>query len=180
MKRINKIVKMAVVLTAICFTNQAFAGSGDTAIASINLSGSVPEVFSVTARGIPGDLDLTPNVVVVDRLIGILHFKFNESAASITVASSTASGGPEGASAYTFSTAFTVESLACTSIDLGASPGATLAIAGADFKTLAANPLVGNGIEEDCQLVASWGGTVAALPLAGVYSMSVTVTMVAL
>lgn len=175
--------KLAVVFTVL-ICNNALAGSGDTAIASLNLSGSVPEVFSVTARGLPGDLDLTPGVIVNDRLIGILHFKFNENAASITIASSTVSGGPESVSgAYSFGTAFTVGVLgACTALDtvVLASPGVALSNVGADYKSLAANPLVGNGIEEDCQLAASWGGTASSLPLAGVFSMSVTVTMVAL
>jgi hypothetical protein len=177
-------IKIALSIAILFLGQSTFAGSGDTSIATINLSGSVPEVFSVTARGLPGDLDLTPNVIVNDRLIGILSFKFNESAASITIASSTASGGPEnGAVAYTFGTAFTVGVVgACTSLDTVAlaSPGVALTIAGADYKSAAANPLVGNGIQEDCQLAASWGGTAASLPLAGVFSMSVTVTMVAL
>jgi hypothetical protein len=175
--------KLAVVISML-ICNNSYAGSGDTAIASLNLSGSVPEVFSVSARGLPGDLDLTPGVIVKDRLIGILHFKFNENAASITIASSTASGGPESlAGAYSFGTAFTVGVVgACTALDTAtlASPGVTLTNAGTDYKSLAANPLVGNGIEEDCQLAASWGGTASSLPLAGVFSMSVTVTMVAL
>ena len=68
-----KRLKIALVVVALCLGNQVNAGPGDTSIALLNLSGSVPEVFSVTARGLPGDLDLTPNVVVVNRLIGILH-----------------------------------------------------------------------------------------------------------
>jgi hypothetical protein len=184
MYKTQTIVRKLLVVASMFIGNYAFAGPGDTAIASINLSGSVPEVFSVTARGLPGDLDLTPGVIVNDRLIGILHFKFNENAASITIASSTASGGPENAfGAYSFGTAFTVGVVgACTALDTAAlaSPGVALTIAGADYKSVAANPLVGNGIEEDCQLAASWGGTAATLPLAGVFSMSVTVTMVAL
>lgn len=176
-------MKIALSITILCLGQSAFAGTGDTSVATINLSGNVPEVFSVTARGLPGDLDLTPNVIVLNRLIGILSFKFNESAASITVASNTASGGPEnGGAAYAFGTAFTVSLFgACTALDTVAlaAPGVTLTIAGTDYKGTAANPLVGSGIQEDCQLAASWGGTAAALPLAGVFSMSVTVTMVA-
>ena len=183
MKTFNSKIAAGALMIIMGFGQNALAGTGDTAIASINISGSVPEVFSVSARGLPGDLDLTPGVVVLNRLIGILHFKFNEDAASITIASSTASGGPEnGAGAYAFGTAFTVSVAgACTSLDTVAlaAPGVALTIAGTDYKSLAANPLVGSGIEEDCQLAASWGGTVAALPLAGVFSMSVTVTMVA-
>ena len=177
-------MKIALAIGILCFGQFASAGSGDTSIASINLSGSVPEVFSVTARGLPGDLDLTPNVVVNNRLIGILSFKFNESAQSIKISSSTASGGPENAGiAYTFATSFKVNVVgACTALDTVAlaSPGVVLLVAGTDYKSAAANPLVGSGIQGDCQLAASWVGTAAALPLAGVFSMSVTVTMVAI
>ena len=83
MYKIASYVRNLAVIVSLLLSNNAFAGSGDSAVASINLSGNVPEVFSVTARGLPGDLDLTPGVSVTDRLIGILHFKFNENAASI-------------------------------------------------------------------------------------------------
>lgn len=182
--KVLKMMKVAVVITAVCFGNQALAA--DTSIATLQLSGSVPTVFSVTARGLPGDLDLTPGVIVNDRLIGIIHYKFNVSAASITFASSTASGGPEGASAYTFSTPFTVETIGCSAhsgalagnIDFPG--GMTLSIAGSDQKSPAAGALVGNGIETECQLVASWGGTASTLPLGGVFSMNITITMVSI
>lgn len=163
-----KRIKLALVILAMCFGNQAYAGSGDTSIALLNMSGSVPEVFSVTARGLPGDLDLTPNVVVVDRLIGILHFKFNLNAASITVS------GAIGGVGYTFGSAMTLNA-ACTSITMAA----VAATASADYKTAGAAALVGTGIEEDCQVLASWGGTVQPLPLAGVVTVTITVTMVA-
>jgi hypothetical protein len=180
---LKKNLALITTITTLLFGYSAQAGTGDTSIASIGLSGSVPEVFSVTARGLPGDLDLTPNVVVNNRLIGILRFKFNENAASITIGSSTASGAPQnGASTYAFSTPFTVSvNGACASLDVAtlASPGVSLAVA-TDYKSVLAGALVANGIEEDCQLQASWGGTVASLPLAGVFSMNVTVTMVAL
>lgn len=179
--RILRSIKLGLVILSLTFGNMAFAGSGDTSIALLNLSGNVPEVFSVTARGLPGDLDLTPNVVVVNRLIGIPHFKFNESAASITI------GGVVGGVGYTFGTAMTISTPACTALDNTATGlnynvaggGAPLAPA-ADYKSALAGALVGSGIEADCQLVASWGGTAAALPLAGVVTVTITVTMVAL
>lgn len=189
MKFFNRI-QIAAMLVALSAGTQAFAGTGDTAVARLNVSGNVPAVFSVTARGLPGDLDLTPGAVVVQRLIGLLHFKFNEDAASITFASSTTSGGPEdsGGTAYSFGSAFkvsvpgTCKSLNLTALGLPA--GVTLTSGGTDYKSTIANDLTTNvpvgGIEEDCQLAASWGGTTSTLPLAGVYSMSITVTMVAL
>ncbi len=183
-------IKLAALLVASSFGSQALAATGDTAIGSLNISGNVPAVFSVTTRGIPGDLDLTPGSIVIQRLIGILHFKFNEDAASITIASSTASGGPEdgGGNAYSFGTAFSVSVPGtCNSLDLtalGLPAGVVLTPAGTDYKSSVAADLTTNvpvgGIEEDCQLGASWTGTSTSLPLAGVYSMSITVTMVAL
>lgn len=178
-------MKLAVVITALCFGKLAYAGVGDTSIATINLSGSVPEVFSVTARGLPGDLDLTPNVVVVNRLIGILHFKFNEDAASIKVA------GAIGGVGYTFASAFKVSTPACTALNNGVAPGmdyagggvALVAAPGTDYASTAAGDLVGSnggvGIEEDCSLVASWTGTASTLPLAGIVTVTITVTMIA-
>lgn len=180
------IISTMLILTG--FTTSALAA--DTAIGTLNISGNVPTVFSVTTRGIPGDLDLTPGVIVNQRLIGILHFKFNEDAASITIASSTLSGGPEdsGGTAYSFGTGFTASIVgACATLDLaalGLPAGVTLTQAGVDYKSTIAADLTTNvpvsGIEEDCQLAASWGGTTSALPLAGVYSMSITVTMVSI
>src|SRR3989344_8552156 len=78
--------------------------AADTAIAYFNLSGTVPTVFSVTTRGLPGDLDLTPNVSVDGRRIGLMHLKFNMNVASLVISSDTASGGPESTSgaAYNF------------------------------------------------------------------------------
>lgn len=177
-------MKLAVVITALCFGKLAYAAAGDTSIASINLSGSVPEVFSVTARGLPGDLDLTPNVVVVNRLIGILHFKFNESVSSIKVA------GAVGGVGYTFASAFKVSTPVCTALDNGAlkmnyagGGVALVAAPGTDYSTLAAQNLIANnggvGIEEDCSLVASWTGTASTLPLAGIVTVTITVTMIA-
>lgn len=174
-----KRMKIALVVVALCLGNQANAGSGDTSIALLNLSGSVPEVFSVTARGLPGDLDLTPNVVVVNRLIGILHFKFNESVASITI------GGAIGGVGYTFGSAFSISSPACTALETGAlgldfAGGGVALGAPVDYSSALAQALVATGIEEDCSLVASWGGTVQPLPLAGVVTVNITVTMIAL
>ena len=155
----------------------------DTSIATLELSGNVPAVFSVTARGLPGDLDLTPGVIVNDRLIGILHFKYNQDIDTLSIGSSTASGMPEDATgAYDFNTAFTVSIPdACFSTIAGTTAHALAAMPGTDVVSAEAQDLANNGnsgIIEDCNLTASWGGTAATLPLAGVYSMTITVTMV--
>lgn len=165
----SKRIKVAVAVIALCFSNTTFAGTGDTSIALLSVSGSVPEVFSVTARGLPGDLDLTPNVIVNNRLIGILKFKFNQNAASITV------GGVIGGVGYTFATPPTLSATGCTAVTM-----ANEALAAADHKSVLAGALVATGIEEDCPLSASWVGTASALPLAGIVTLNITVTMVAL
>lgn len=182
--KVTKLLKTLVVAGMTALSGNALATTGDTAIATLNVSGNVPTVFSVSARGLPGDLDLTPGSIVLDRLIGILHFKFNEDAASIKVASSTASGAPQnGASNYDWGTGFTVSALgACESLDVATFDDVTLTVAGVDYKSTRAGALAANGntgIEEDCQLGASWGGTSSNMPLAGVYSMTITVTMIA-
>lgn len=190
MKTTQRLLRVAVAMLLGSSVN-VWATTGDTSIATLNISGNVPAVFSVTARGLPGDLDLEPGSIVIDRLIGLLHFKFNEDAASITVASSTASGMPEdsGNTAYGFpvGNTFKVRVLGtCKSLDLtalGAAAGVTLTQAGTDYKSTIAADLTTNtpasGIEEDCQVAASWHGTTGTLPIAGVYSMTITVTMVA-
>lgn len=178
----TKFIRTVLIMLA-CASPKVFATIGDTAAATLNISGNVPAVFSVTARGLPGDLDLTPNSVVKDRLIGILHFKYNENAASIKIGTDTASGTPEQAgTAYSFGSAFKVGYTGtCQSLDattFGVSGGVVLAQnPGTDYKSTLAGALT-DGIEEDCQIVGNWGGTTAVLPLAGVYSMTITVTMI--
>lgn len=169
----------------------------DTSAAVINLSGNVPAVFSVTARGYPGDLDLSPNVYVFNRVLGILHFQYNENVASIFLASSTASGMPEnsGATAYPFATAITYSpySTGCVTIDstaglamtaasIESGAGSPVNIASAIAKALSGNTPANTGVNEDCILTASWVGASTsggALPIADTYSETLTVTMTA-
>lgn len=180
-------MKLAVVITALCFGKQALAI--DISTATLELSGSVPAVFSVTARGLPGDLDLTPGVQVQNRLIGILHFKYNMDVDTINVVSSTASGKPEtaAASAYPFNAGnFVVAPTgACTSLNAAAFGGSIAPPLGIDGQSVAAGGVeaAGAGIEEDCQLAATWDGQLLGagqLPIAGVYSMSIQITMTSL
>jgi hypothetical protein len=187
--RTNQYLGLAMSALLVFSSTTVFATAGDTAIANLNVSGTVPAVFSVQARGIPGDLDLTPGAIVKDRVIGLWHFKYNEDAASIKVSSSTASGGPEEVSAgqaYTFGASFKVGAIGtCVSLaaPFKASGGDLLVPAGVDYSSALAKDLTTNvpvgGVEEDCQIAASWTGTATTLPLAGVYAMTVTVTMVA-
>ena len=158
------------------------ANAADTAFGYFNVSGTVPTFFSLTTRGVPGDLDLTPNVVVNNRAIGLMHLKFNVNMASLTVSSDTASGGPEATSGavYNFQGAgFGVSvNATCASVDAAYNAPFILTNAGTDIKSAAANVLVGSGIEEDCELYASWQGTSAKIPLAGAYALAITITMI--
>jgi hypothetical protein len=182
MKHVARVTTAILIIIGVLITPVVFAA--DTAIATFNVSGTVPTFFSVTARGMPGDLDLTPNVTVNNRRLGLLHFKYNMSMASLTISSSTASGGPEALSGavYNFQgSGFGVSvDAACTSVDATYNTPFTLSNAGTDIKSALAAALVTNGIEEDCEVYGSWQGTNASLPLAGVYAMSVLVTMVSL
>ncbi len=159
-----------------------FVRAADTAIAYFNLSGTVPTVFSITTRGLPGDLDLTPNVTVDRRRIGLMHLKYNRNIASLTISSDTASGGPESTSGAVYNFAgsgFQVSIAAgCLSVAPAYNSPFTLPVAGVDVKSPLAANLVTTGIEEDCEILASWQGTTATLPLAGVYKMAVTITMI--
>lgn len=170
----------ALITLILAFQPASYAA--DTAIAMFELSGTVPSVFSVTTRGLPGDLDLTPNVTVNNRRIGLMHLKYNVNVASLTISSNTASGGPESTSgvAYTFQGAGFQISIepGCASVDATYNSPFTLTNMGTDIKSTLAGALINSGIEEDCEVLASWQGTSSKLPLAGVYKLAVTVTMV--
>jgi hypothetical protein len=171
-KYLNLILQMIIFL----FIPSAFGA--DTSIAEVEITSNVPVVFSVTARGQPGDLDLSPNVIVNNRLIGLLHFKYNVNVASLTISSSTASGGPVATSGavYNFQGGFKVSIPApCASVDPSFNTPFILSNAGTDVKSIGSTALTA-GIEEDCSVAASWKGTNVGLPLAGVYKLSILVT----
>lgn len=163
--------------------------AADTSIATLNISGNVPAVFSLTARGYPGDLDLSGNgIVASDRLVGIFHFKYNVDIASLTLQTAEASGLPTNAAGtpYSFGTAFMLKFGTCATIHATYtspfSPGVgatSLGGAGKDIKSAAASSLT-VGREEDCELTATWGGSAATLPLAGKYSLTINMTMVSI
>lgn len=171
--------KYLILATALIALLRPIVFAADTAIATFNISGTVPTYFSVTTRGTPGDLDLSPNVIVNNRRIGLMHFKYNTNVASLTVASSTASGGPEGPSgAYNFQGGFKVSVKAgCASADPAYNAAFVLTAGGTDIKSAGSAALT-QGVEEDCEVLASWKGTNVSLPLAGVYTLNINVTMV--
>ena len=174
------------------------AMAADTSVAALNISGNTPVIFNVSARGYPGDLDLGGNgVVASDRLLGSFHFKYNVGIASMTLKSAEVDGIPSSATAtgngYKFGTAFNLKFGACTSIDatykaswapVVGTPAVDLG-AGIDIKdaattSQAALNTLGAGREEDCDLTATWGGATSAIPLAGKYTLSLTLTMVSI
>lgn len=174
--------KIWTAMTAVIAFSLSTAFAADTSIASFDLVSNVPTVFSVTAVGQPGDLDLTPNVTVNNRLIGLLKFKYNVNVASITIASSTLSGGPEAVSGavYNFQGGFKVAVGApCSSVDPTYNTPFVLTNAGTDVKS-AGSATLATGVEESCAVTASWRGTNVALPLAGTYKMSVRITMISI
>jgi hypothetical protein len=171
-------------LIALALILSSSTTTADTSIALFDLSGTVPSYFSVTTRGIPGDLDLTPNVTVLNRPIGLLHFKYNINVGTLVISSDTASGGPEATSGATYNFqggGFQVSiDSACASVAPTYYAPFTLTNAGIDVRSVLAGALVNTGIEEDCQVLASWRGTTQKLPLAGLYKLGLTVTMTSL
>lgn len=159
----------------------------DVAIGTLNISGNVPVIFSLMVRGLPGELDLTPGVTVTDRMLGIIHFKYNMDIASLALTSSTASGVPENSAndAYPFGgIGFKYRFGACTSVIAAGQANFSIVAAGTSDNLEAAAAqqpsTLGYGIEEDCSLMASWGGSTIVsgqLPLADKYSMTLTLTM---
>lgn len=188
-----KYLRIFVAMIFLSATTHAWATAGDTAVATLAISGNVPAIFTLYVRGQPGELDLGPKSKVIDRLIGIFHFKYNENVASLTLASSTASGSPDDGGGtpktpnFDAGTPFKLKFAAgCKSVDLAAY-GVYFDLSGGavDIKSTVAADLTTNtpvgGIEEDCKLVTKYSidqTAGAKLPLAGYYSMTLTLTMV--
>jgi hypothetical protein len=178
------LVMFSLVLLISLMSLPAFA---DVAIGTLNISGNVPVIFSLTVRGLPGELDLTPGVTVTDRLLGIIHFKYNVDVASLTLTSSTASGVPENSAntAYPFGgVGFKYRFGTCTSVVAGGQANFSIVAAGTsdNLQAAAGNQpsTLGYGLDEDCDLMASWGGAAIVsgqIPLADKYSQTLTLTM---
>ena len=189
---LKKLVVLSVLICAAAWSSRARA---DQATGYINLSGTVPAYFELWVRGVPGDLDLSPRVVVNDRLLGLLHVKYNINLGSLTLQSDKANGLPQDASNADWGGTMSykvVGGTACKTV--GGKTGAVASVAipsgsaanttmggsmdvhNVDVEDLATN--FGSGLEEDCPLTASWAGVAKDLPLAGVYSMKITATMI--
>lgn len=183
----KRIVVIMTVFSVLFNSNLIFAAPADVSQGDFTISGSVPEIFSLQVRGVPGDLDLSPNVVVNDRLLALIHLKYNLPLASLVIKSDSATGLPTlngaGVTAAPFATAMSLSVTGCTTVDAAAGAAITPANLGAgtwDIKTTVAGFFGAGftaGLEEECSVTASWVGTATAIPLAGKYSMTVTVVM---
>jgi hypothetical protein len=183
----NRIMNLRFMIVALAIILNMPLATADTAVGTLNISGNVPVIFSLSIRGLPGDLDLTPGVSVTDRLLGIVHFKYNMDIATLALTSDTASGVPENSAnvAYDFSgVGFKFKFGACTSVVAAGKANFSIVAAGTsdNLQAAAANQpsTLGYGLEEDCDLLASWGGAAIVagrIPLADKYSQTVTLTM---
>lgn len=174
----SKKLLLAASLLASTFMPSAFAGTGG-ADGSVQLSGNVPEIFTLQSRGVPGDVDLSPGVVVTDRLLGIFHLKYNLPVGEFKIQTDTTSGLPEDSNGTPIDLTTPMSyKMECTSAIATATTAAE-AGAGKDIKSAASALTGGVGIEEDCLLSGSWVGTSSALPLSGYYTMKISVTLTA-
>lgn len=188
------ILKRLSLLTFLLAGAWMLTARADTVTGYINLSGTVPAYFELWVRGVPGDLDLSPRATVTDRVLGILHVKYNIDMASLTLQSDTALGKPmNGTENWGGSIEYKVlggtacktvggsaGGTASVTIPSGSAAGTTMGggkdVHHAHVEDLAAN--FSSGLEEDCPLQGSWTGVAKDLPLAGSYSMKITATMV--
>ncbi len=161
------------------------AASADTSIANIVVSGYVPSFFSVVSTAQPADLDLSPGVVINGRTIGTLAFLYNISIQSLTVASSTMSGAPEDVNGNPYQFGGTGDfqiavSPGCDSVAPAYQSPFIITNVPVDIKSAAAAALVNSGVQEQCQVSASYVGTNTTLPMAGRFEMRIVVTMVSI
>lgn len=181
----NRIAALSLIIVLIFAPAKVGAAPSDVTQGDLTISGSVPEIFNLQIRGVPGDLDLSPNVVVNNRPLGLIHLKYNIPLASFIIKSDSATGLPTlngaGVTTAPFSTNMTITVLGCSSVDAVNGTNITPANLGSgafDIKTTAAGFFGAGftqGIEEECQITASWVGTNTAIPLAGRYSMVLSV-----
>jgi hypothetical protein len=157
----------------------------DTSIAVITVAGVVPSIFSVTSEAQQAELDLSPGVFVSNKSIGLLHFRYNESLSSLTIASSTSSGFPEDISGnpYQFggSGDFKVSfQPTCSTVANTYYVPFALTTVGTDVKSAASSSLTTTGVEEYCQVYASYQGMTTTMPTGGRFEMKIVVTMVSI
>lgn len=160
-------------------------GHTDTSIAVIDIAGIVPAIFSVTLTSQPNQVDLSPGVFVSNLNIGDLHFRYNENVQALTVSSSTSSGLPENSSgaAYQFGGSGTFKvsfQNTCSTVDSTYYVPFSLTSGGTDVKSAASGSLTTTGVDEHCQIYATYQGTTTTMPLAGTFDMKILLTMVSI
>ena len=178
MKHFRQTLVTFLVILANAYAPMAMA---DTSTASFTVTGNIPTIFSVTAVGYPGDLDLFGSTIVVNRLLGTFHFRMNEAPTSIKLSSAQTTGLPSTAAnvAYTFTAAsFLLNMTGCASVTVAAfdptAVGKLIGTAPVDVK----GAVPTTTIDEYCDVTASWTNG-ATIPLAGKYNYALTMTMVA-
>lgn len=157
--------------------------NGGTSITNISVVGVVPSFFSVTSAAQVTELDFGSAASAYNRVIGILRFKYNENVQSLDISASTASGLPEDSNGVPFqfgAGGFQVAfNSGCVTVDPAYTVPFTLTNAGVDVKSALAAALMNQGVEEECQLLATYtSGLSGPLPRAGRFSMNIVVTMI--
>lgn len=153
------------------------AWGADVSSGTLQLSGVIPEIFSLQVRGVPGDLDFSPKVVVNHRTLGLIHVKYNIPLDRFELKTNTASGLPENFSGIPVPLSTPMTYVVNCNSAVNTPTTATEIAAGADIKSVATGLSNGYGIEEDCLLTSSWVGTSLQLPVAGIYSEIITITL---
>ena len=156
--------------------------------ATLTLYGVIPEVASLSTMSLPVDLDLRPGVSVQSEKLGRVQIKLNNEISGIYVSSSTKSGTPENANNKPFqlSRPFKIQvNKECRSLKSGS--GIILEqqeknIASAELSNFNDRTLSQGGINENCDLSASWSSEQVTQEKqklnSGLYSMYITVTLV--
>lgn len=156
--------------------------------ATLELRGIIPATAIVSTVSLNSDLDLRPGSQVTSTKIGQVQIKTNSEIAGVFVSSSTKSGTPENANNQPFKTVkpFTLKVNGdCKSLktDTGIilSPE-EINIATSELTQLSQRDPSQGGINENCELSASWSSDLIAQAKQPVnsdlYSMYITVTLV--
>lgn len=184
-----KVVTLILFATLVLIWPRVFAA--DTSVATIQISGFVPERVTVTTTTVTPEITFTPYAGNGDgdgngnggnmKILGFMHFVYNTPVAAITISSDTVTGQPEDGNGRPYSIQgmnlyFSVLP-GCVSVDSSYNFPFELTSAGTDIKSqTAANPP--DAVDENCTLTAAWIGNPRRLPMAGKFHMNVKVVLV--
>jgi|GEM_PF-3071266 len=186
--------KKLLVATVLLFSPFAFAEEPPTTPtdsggveSEVSLTGNVPEVFKVTSRAVPSDLDFSQAADVKNRVLGVYAFEYNVRIGSLRLHSNNTSGAPENATGTKIDLGqeieyhFTCNNSSAPTVDtsktITRSALQTAGIAGVDIRGRGGDLEAGYGIKDECTLFGTWQGNPNALPMAGVYSDKLTIEM---